>query len=90
MASLRIEAPSAAAAFVLVDRLTSLGASTEGTARGGWVIVVPLDGAPKGTVPECLARTREWLDICSLASASVSVDGHTLLLRRNRVAAGVH
>ena len=90
MASLRIEAPSAAAAFVLVDRLTSLGASAEGTSRGGWAIVVPLDGSPKGTVPECLARTREWLDLCSLPSTSVTVDGHTHLLHSDRLPAGVH
>jgi hypothetical protein len=89
MASLRIEAPSAAAAFVLVDRLTALGASAEQTSRGGWAIVVPLDGSPKGTVPECLARAQEWLDLCSLASTSVTVDGHTHLLRSNRVPAGV-
>ena len=81
MATLRIEAPTAAAAFVLVDRLSSLGATAERTPGEGWGIVVPLTGSPRGTVPECLARTREWLDLCSLPSTAVTVDGHRHLLR---------
>jgi hypothetical protein len=81
MGSLRITAPSAVAAFVLVEKLGEYGATAGAERTGDWVIELPLLGAPRETIPRALAAAREWLDECSIASAAVSFDGHTHLLR---------
>lgn len=81
MAPLRITAPSAAAAFVLVEKLDEYGATAGAEPGGVWVIELPLLGAPRETIPRALAAARDWLDECSIPSAAVSFDGHTHLLR---------
>jgi hypothetical protein len=86
MGAITFAAPTAHAAYVLVDLLgeecdvtaTALGDST-------WEVRVELDGAPRDTVPLSLSAARQWLAECELPAASVSLDGHTHLLRRERV-----
>lgn len=81
MATLRITAPSSTAAFLLVEKLGEYGA-TAGTEPGGvWVVELPLQGAARETIPRALAATRDWLSEEAIASASVSFDSHTHLLR---------
>ncbi len=91
MATLRITAPSSTAAFLLVEKLGEYGA-TAGTEPGGaWVVELPLQGAARETIPRALAATRDWLNEEAIASASVSFDGHTHLLRgRVSVDAALH
>lgn len=81
MLPLRIAAPSAAAAFLLVDKLAPFGARAESSTAGKWDIIVPLRGARREAVPTAIAATRDWLDECGLESTSMTIDGHTHLLR---------
>jgi len=46
-----------------------------------WEVRVEVGNAPRNVLPPCLAAAREWVDRCGLASASVTLDGHTHLLR---------
>ena len=86
MGAITFAAPTAQAAYALVDLLgehcdvtaTALGDAT-------WEVQVELDGAPRDTVPLSLAAARQWLAECELPATSVSLDGHTHLLRRERV-----
>jgi hypothetical protein len=84
MPHIRITSPTSAAAFALVDLLAEYGATAGPIRSGGWEIVVPLDEAERGQVPGALAATREWLDFCGFSSTSVTLDGHTHLLRDSR------
>ena len=79
---LRIEAPSATTALTLAESLEELRARaiSEG---GRWAVVVSLRGAAPGTVPEALSRTRDWLMECDVSTTSITLDGHTHLLRRD-------
>jgi hypothetical protein len=81
MAPLRICSPTAEAAHALVGMLTAYGATASPDSDGRWEVTVPLMGAGRGTIPEALAATREWLDLFSFGSTSVTLDGHTHLLR---------
>jgi hypothetical protein len=72
---------------VLVDLLNEhCRANATALADRTWEVCVELDGAPRDTVPLSLAAAREWLAQCELPATSVSLDGHTHLLRRERVA----
>jgi hypothetical protein len=79
--SLRIKAPSAAAAFVLVDLLDGYGATATPEAGGEWVIHVGLLGNRQNAVPASLGFVRQWLEMCGLPSTSVTLDSETYLLR---------
>lgn len=86
MSSLRIDAPSAAAAFVLVDLLGErCKATSTGRPDGSWEISVPLNGGARATVSNALSAATEWLAQCGLESAAVTIDGRTRVLRRNEV-----
>jgi hypothetical protein len=84
MPHIRITSPTHAAAFALADLLLEYGATAGQTSAGGWEVVVSLDGPVPGRVPAALAATREWLEFCGFESTSVSLDGHTHLLRSSR------
>lgn len=81
MSPLRVSSPTAEAALALAELLAGHGATAGRDADGGWEVMVPLMGAGRGTIPEALAATREWLDGYGLRSTSVTLDGHTHLLR---------
>lgn len=82
MASLIISSPTAAAAYELVDLLNGhCRAVASPQLDSTWEVRVELSNAPRNILPLSLAAAREWLDRCGLASASVTLDGHTHLLR---------
>ena len=82
MAPLIISSPTAAAAYVLVDLLDEhCRAVASPQLDSTWEVRVELSNAPRNILPLSLAAAREWLDRCGLASASVTLDGHTHLLR---------
>ena len=86
MGAITFASPTAAAAYVLVDLLNEhCRATATALADRTWEVCVELDGAPRDTVPLSLAAAREWLAQCELPATSVSLDGHTHLLRRERV-----
>lgn len=78
---LSIDAPSAAAAFVLAGSLGRLRARA--VYRGdAWVVLVsPLRGGPSA-IAQALSATRDWLLECNVPATSVSYDGRTHLMRR--------
>jgi hypothetical protein len=86
MPPLRISSPTAEAALALADALSTHGATASPDSDGRWEVTVPLMGAGRGTIPEALAATRDWLDRFELCSAAVTLDGHTHLLRGTAVA----
>jgi hypothetical protein len=75
MDSIRFRAPSAAAAFILVDLLVDK-CETRATRQddGTWLIAADLNGSARSTVPQVLSSGRDWLAICGLSSASVGLD----------------
>ena len=82
MAPLIISSPTAAAAYVLVDLLNEhCRAVASPQLDSTWEVRVELGNAPRNVLPLSLAAAREWVDRCGLASASVTLDGHTHLLR---------
>ena len=82
MAPLIISSPTAAAAYELVDLLNGhCRAVASPQLDSTWEVRVELSNAPRNILPLSLAAAREWLDRCGLASASVTLDGHTHLLR---------
>jgi hypothetical protein len=85
MASLTFASPTAAAAYVLVDLLHEhCRATASPQTDKTWEVRVELGDAPRDTVPLSLAAAKQWLEQCGLPSASVSLDGHTHLLRHDR------
>jgi hypothetical protein len=84
---LRISSPTAEAALALAETLAALGATATPDPDGHWEVTVPLLGAGRGAIPQALAATREWLDGLGLGAASVTLDGHTHLLRASPVRA---
>jgi hypothetical protein len=86
MSPLRISSPTAEAALALAAALGAHGATANPDSDGRWEVTVPLTGAGRGTIPEALAATREWLERFELGSAAVTLDGHTHLLRGTTVA----
>jgi hypothetical protein len=85
MPPLRISSPTAEAALALADALSTHGATASPDSDGRWEVMVPLMGAGRGTIPEALAATRDWLAQFELYSAAVTLDGHTHLLRGTAV-----
>ena len=82
MAPLIISSPTAAAAYELVDLLNGhCRAVASPQLDSTWEVRVELSNAPRNILPLSLAAARAWLDRCGLASASVTLDGHTHLLR---------
>lgn len=81
MDSVRIYAPSAAAAFVLVDLIQEHCEATATQQHDGtWQIAADLTSSARSTVPQLLNAAREWLALCGLASAPITVDEETHLL----------
>ena len=88
MAPLIISSPTAAAAYMLVDLLNEhCRAVAAPQFDSTWEVRVELGNAPRNVLPLSLAAAREWVDRCGLASASVTLDGRTHLLRGR---AGAH
>jgi hypothetical protein len=83
-ALLRIEAPSAAAAFVLAGSLGKYRARAVAEA-GQWIVVIPPQGAAQGVIHDALSVTRDWLIECDVPATSVTVDGQSHLLRREDI-----
>jgi len=76
---LLIEAPTAAAAFVLTGSLADYGARA--VVEGGvWRVVVDRCSSFSEGTPGALSRTRQWLSECGLAAARVTLNGETYLL----------
>ena len=85
MATLTFTSPTAAAAFVLVDLLAEhCRAETARRVDGSWEIRVALEKAQRSSVPASLAAAAEWLDQCGLSATTVTLDGDTHLLTRNK------
>jgi hypothetical protein len=85
MGAITFASPTAAAAYVLVDLLTEhCRATATALADRSWEVRVDLEGAPRDAVPLSLAAAKAWLAECGLPSSSVSLDGHTHLLRPER------
>jgi hypothetical protein len=81
MDSIRFRAPSAAAAFILVDLLEDHCEATAAKLRDGtWQIAADLTGEARSTVPQLLDAARDWLARCGLASTSITGDEETHLL----------
>jgi hypothetical protein len=81
MSELRISAPSAKAAHVLVEMLAPHGATASSANKDeGWEVVVPVS-VERGAVPACLRTVQWWLDLCRIPSAAITLDGHAHLLR---------
>lgn len=82
MAPLIISSPTAAAAYMLVHLLDEhCKADASPQIDSTWEVRVELTNAPRGVLPASLSAAREWLDQCGLPSASLSLNGHTYLLR---------
>jgi hypothetical protein len=81
MGSIRISAPTAAAASALVDLLDEHRATAAQDSDGAWQVDVPLDGTARSTIPLTLTTTRAWLEQHGLRSTSITLDGNTHLLR---------
>jgi hypothetical protein len=78
-AELVVEAPSAAAAFILAGSLAAYGARA--LAEGStWQVVVDRCSSFSDGAPGALSRTRKWVAECGLATATVTLDGETYLL----------
>ncbi len=74
-----IEAPTAAAAFVLAGSLAEYGARAL-VEEGVWRVAVDrCSSFPEGT-PGALSRTKQWLAACGLDTARVTLDGETYTL----------
>lgn len=83
---LLIDAPSPRTGLVLAEKLALLGARPELVNEGDRLRVsVSLRSAGRELVPRALAATREWLEECALPATSVRIDGHTHLLRADRL-----
>ncbi|HUQ22414.1 MAG TPA: hypothetical protein VM049_05305 [Gaiellaceae bacterium] len=81
MEPIRISAPTAAAAFALVELLPGQQATATSDHDGRWEVVVPLRGSGRTLVPSTLSAIREWLEACGLSSTSVRLDGQPHLLK---------
>jgi hypothetical protein len=79
VAELVIEAPSAAAAFLLAGSLADYGARAVFD-DGIWRVVVQRCSSSVGGVPGALSRVRMGLAECAFPRASVTLDGETYLL----------
>jgi hypothetical protein len=79
VAELVIEAPSAAAAFLLAGSLADYGARAV-LDDGIWRVVVQRCSSSVGGVPGALSRVRMWMAECAFPRASVTLDGETYLL----------
>lgn len=80
ISELRIAAPSAKAAHILVDMLAPHGATAHSSGeQEGWNVVVPV--TDQSGLPACLKTIQWWLDICRIPSAAITLDGHAHLLR---------
>jgi len=75
----QIEAPSAAAAFLLAGSLADYGARAV-VDGGAYQVVVDRCSSFSEGAPGALSRTRRWMAECGLATASVKLDGETYLL----------
>ena len=78
---LRIEAPSAAAAFVLAGSLGKSAARAT-LEEDRWVVLVSLGSGGPSAITEALSATREWLLECNVAATTLSYDGQTHVMRR--------
>ena len=76
---LLIEAPSAAAAFLLAGSLAGYGARAI-FESGAWRVAVDRCSSFSEGVPGALSRTSQWLVACGLATTSVTLNGETYLL----------
>jgi ANTAR domain-containing protein len=76
---LRIEAPSAAAAFVLAGSLAEYGARAV-VEEGAWRVVVDRCSSFSEGVPGALSRARRSLATCGLATATMTLNGTPYLL----------
>jgi len=76
---LLIEAPSAAAAFLLAGSLADYGARAI-VESGAWRVAVDRCSSFSEGVPGALSRTSQWLAACGLAMTSVTLNGETHLL----------
>jgi hypothetical protein len=83
---LLIEAPTAAAAFVLAGSLAEYGAHA--VVEEGWRVVVDRCSSCSEGVPGALSRTKRWLTACGLATARVTLNGETYLLDGSADGAG--
>lgn len=79
VAELVIEAPSAAAAFLLAGSLADYAARAD-SEDGAWRVVVQRCSSSPGGVPGALTRVRTWLAECGFPTAPVTIDGETYLL----------
>ena len=81
MAPLIISSPTAAAAFLLLDRLHEhCDAVATPRIDSTWEIRVELGEAPRDILPLALSAANEWVDRCGLRAVTVWVDGRTHLL----------
>ena len=87
VAELVIEAPSAAAAFLLAGSLADYAARAD-SEDGAWRIVVQRCSSSPGGVPGALTRVRTWLAECGFPTAPVTIDGETYLLHGSANGAG--
>jgi hypothetical protein len=74
-----IEAPSAAAAFVLAGSLAEYGARAM-LEHGVWRVAVDRCPSCSEGAPGVLSRTRRWMAECGVGRASVTLNGETHLL----------
>jgi hypothetical protein len=76
---LLIEAPTAAAAFVLAGSLAEYGARAV-VEEGAWRVVVDRCSSGSKGVSGALSRARQSLAACGLATATMTLNGETHLL----------
>ena len=79
VSELVIEAPSAAAAFLLAGSLADYGARAVVDESACRVVIDRCSSFSEGA-PGALSRTRRWMAECGLATAAVKLDGETYLL----------
>lgn len=79
VAELVVEAPSAAAAFLLAGSLADYGARAH-LQDGTWRVAVRRCSVSREGVAGALTRVRTWLAECGFPSASVTLNGETYLL----------
>ena len=76
--SLRVEVPTAASGFMLVQRLGN-GFALGGSADEGWFVA----GSADGDLPNLLATIQQWLHDEGRAEVTVHVGNHTHRMTRD-------
>lgn len=66
---------------MLAELLSAHGPVARPALGGMWEVSVPIRAQAGTTLSVALAATSQWLDLCGLPSATVTLNGHEHVLR---------